>query len=55
MKDSLAMLMKTNGEKMSEYRSLAMLMKTGKLFYVSRDVDEKIVGYAAIEARVEGS
>jgi hypothetical protein len=41
MKDSLAMLMKTNLEKMSVLPSLAMLMKTHGLYWVSRDVDEK--------------
>jgi len=53
MKDSLAMLLKTNGEKMSDNRSLAMLMKTMELLYVSRDVHEKRAGYATIEAKVE--
>ena len=38
---------------MSDCWSLAMLMKTRELFYVSRDVHEKIVGYATIEAKVE--
>jgi hypothetical protein len=41
MKDSLAMLLKTNGGKMSENSSLAMLMKTQDLKVVSGDVDEK--------------
>jgi hypothetical protein len=41
MKASLAMLMKTNVEKMSVYRSLAILMKTIELKSLSRDVDEK--------------
>jgi len=41
MKDSFAMLLKTNGEKMSLFPSLAMLMKINDLYAVSRDVDEK--------------
>jgi len=41
MKDSLAMLMKTNGGKMSAFASLAMLMKTNGLFLLSGDSDEK--------------
>jgi hypothetical protein len=41
MKDSLAMLLKTNGDKVSVFRSLAMLMKTHDLKLVSGDVDEK--------------
>jgi hypothetical protein len=41
MKDSLAMLLKTNGGKMPDLASLAMLMKIHGLFLVSRDVDEK--------------
>jgi hypothetical protein len=41
MKDSLAMLMKTNGGKMSAFVSLAMLMKTNGLFFLSGDRDEK--------------
>jgi hypothetical protein len=40
MKESLAMLLKTNIENMSENRSLAMLMKTEKLKSISGDVDE---------------
>jgi hypothetical protein len=40
MKDSLAMLLKTNVEKMSENRLLAMLMKPNELKSVSGDVDE---------------
>ena len=44
MKDSLAMLMKTNGGKMSIYGSLAMLMKIKDVYFVSRDVDEKHSG-----------
>ena len=39
MKDSLAMLLKTNGGKMSVYGLLAMLMKTNWLHLLSRDVD----------------
>jgi hypothetical protein len=45
MKDSLAMLLKTNGENLSVYRLLAMLMKTNWLYLLSRDVDEKAGGY----------
>jgi hypothetical protein len=41
MKESLAMLLKTHGEKMSENRPLAILMKTNELKWLSRDVDEK--------------
>jgi hypothetical protein len=41
MKEYLAMLLKTNGGKMSENRSLAMLMKLNESKSVSRDVDEK--------------
>ena len=41
MEDSLAMLLKTNVEKMSESRSLAMLMKANELKSLSGDVDEK--------------
>ncbi len=52
MKDSLAMLMKTNGEKMSDYTSLAILMKTSELLRLSRDVHENIVGYATTAATV---
>jgi hypothetical protein len=40
MKDSQAMLLKTNVEKMSENRSLAMLMKKHELKSISGDVDE---------------
>jgi len=40
VKESLAMLLKTNGEKMSENRSLAMLMKIHELKSLSGDVDE---------------
>ena|SRR5208283_2328588 len=45
MKDSFAMLLKTNGEKMSLFLSLAMLMKVNDLYAVSRDVDDTIGGY----------
>jgi hypothetical protein len=45
MKVSLAMLMKTNVEKMSENRPLAMLMKTNKLKSLSGDVDENKDSY----------
>src|SRR5208283_2486809 len=41
MQPSLAMLMKTNVEKMAFCRLLAMLMKTIYLKSLSRDVDEK--------------
>jgi hypothetical protein len=41
MKDSLAILLKTNGGKMSDFASLAMLMKTNDLFLFSGDSDEK--------------
>jgi len=41
MKDSLVMLLKTNGEKMPETRSLAMLMKPNELKSISGDVDER--------------
>jgi len=41
MKVSLAMLLKTHGEKMSENRSLTMLMKKSQLKHPSGDVDEK--------------
>jgi len=40
MKESLAMLLKTHGEKMSENSPLAMLMKTNRLKPLSGDVDE---------------
>ncbi len=46
------MLMKTNGEKMSDYTSLAILMKTSELLRLSRDVHENIVGYATTAATV---
>jgi hypothetical protein len=42
MKDSLAMLLKTNVEKMSENQSLAMLLKPNELKSFSGDVDESI-------------
>jgi hypothetical protein len=41
MKVSLAMLLKTHVEKMSENRSLAMLMKSNELKLLSGDVNEK--------------
>jgi hypothetical protein len=44
MQHRLAMLLKTNGGKMSDNRSLAMLMKTNELKVVSRDVDENKSG-----------
>jgi len=40
MKDSLAMLLKTNGGKMSDFEPLAMLMRIKGLFLFSRDIDE---------------
>jgi hypothetical protein len=45
MKKSLAMLLKTHVEKMSENRSLAVLMKTKQLKSLSRDVDENKWSY----------
>lgn len=45
MKDSLAILMKTNLEEMSVSPSLAMLMKRNGLFSASRDIDEKKASY----------
>jgi hypothetical protein len=44
------MLLKTNGEKMSVYRPLAMLMKKHELKSLSRDVDEK-KGRKALDVR----
>jgi len=46
MEESLAMLLKTNVEKMSGKRSLAMLMKPNELKSPSGDVDEKKGGCA---------
>ena len=40
MQPSFAMLLKTNVEKMSDNRSLAMLVKANELKLFSRDVDE---------------
>jgi hypothetical protein len=45
MKEFLAMLLKTNGGKMSDFCSLAMLMKTNDLKVVSRDVDDNKGSY----------
>jgi hypothetical protein len=45
MKESLAMLLKTNAGKMSENRSLAMLMKSRELKSLSGDVDENKWSY----------
>jgi hypothetical protein len=45
MQDGLAMLLKTNGVKMSAFTSLAMLLKKQGLFKLSRDVDEKKRSY----------
>jgi len=41
MQDSLAMLLKTHGEKMSLLCPTTILMKTNELKSVSRDVDKK--------------
>jgi hypothetical protein len=41
MKDSFAMLLKTNGGKMSLLRSIAMLLKIRELNAYSRHFDEK--------------
>jgi hypothetical protein len=46
MKVSLAMLLKTNIEKMSENRSLAMFMKSNELKSLSGDVDENKGSYS---------
>jgi hypothetical protein len=48
MKDSLAMLLKTNVEKMPENGPLAMLMKTDELKSLSGDVNEKKWTYRAV-------
>jgi hypothetical protein len=53
MQDSLAMLLKTNVEKMPEKRSLAMLMKSNELKSLSGDVDEKKCRYSRAVARDE--
>jgi len=47
MQDSLAMLLKTHGEKMSLFYPTTMLMKTSELKSLSRDVDKNkgIAGY----------
>jgi hypothetical protein len=45
MPPSLAMLLKTNGEKIPAFRSVTMLMKTGALCCVCHDVDESTGGY----------
>jgi aspartate carbamoyltransferase catalytic subunit len=45
MQDSLAMLLKTHGEKMSLLCPTTMLMKTNQLKSVSRDVHENKDGY----------
>ena len=45
MKVSLAMLLKTNIEKMSAFRLATMLMKTNDLNSVCHDVDEKKGAY----------
>jgi len=47
IKVSQAMLLKTHGEKMSDCRSLAMLMKNKQLKSLSGDVDERKGGYLA--------
>jgi hypothetical protein len=41
MQESLAMLLKTNRDKLSDHCSLAMLMKQNDLKSLSGDVDEK--------------
>ena len=41
MQDSLAMLLKTHGEKMSLFYPTTILMKTSELKSLSRDVDKK--------------
>jgi aspartate carbamoyltransferase catalytic subunit len=46
MRDSLAMLLKTHGEKMSLFGPTTILMKTNELKSVSRDVDENKVSCA---------
>ena len=50
MKVSLAMLLKTHVEKMSENRSLAMLMKPNELKLLSGDVHENKWGYPRMKA-----
>jgi hypothetical protein len=40
MQDSLAMLLKTHGEKMSLFCPTTILMKTNELKYISRDIVE---------------
>jgi hypothetical protein len=50
MKESLAMLLKTNGGKMSENSSLAMLMKPRELKSLSGDVCENKWSYRGARA-----
>jgi hypothetical protein len=50
MKVSLAMLLKTNVEKMSENRPLAMLMKIDELKSLSGDVHERKGGYGPVSS-----
>src|ERR1035437_10817056 len=45
IQDSLAMLLKTNGEKMSIFRPLAILLKNKELQAFSRDIYEKKGSY----------
>ena len=47
MKDSLAMLLKTNVEKMSDNQPLAMLMNQKELKSLSGDVHENKMSYQA--------
>jgi hypothetical protein len=45
MQDSLAMLLKTHGEKMSLFYPTTILMKTNELYLFCHDVDEKKGSY----------
>jgi len=45
MKDSLAMSLKTNGGKMSDFWLLAMLMKIKNIQFFSRDLDDREGSY----------
>jgi hypothetical protein len=49
MKVSLAMLLKTNVEKMSTFDLATMLMKTNDLNCVYHDVDDKKGGYRGLQ------
>ena len=55
MKDSLAMLLKTHGDKMSENYPLAMLMKQSELKSLSGDVDQKKGSYSRSRDRCQVS